>query len=92
MPSTPMYSAAPLGGLNGAIIAQGSTVQSLTNQSGVVQGTALNNGVAYSNHNMVVTTGAGVSAGTVTLMGSNDNVNWFATTATVSTIAASTRG
>lgn len=61
------------------------TTQSVLNTAG----NALDNIVARPNHSLFVVSGAGVSAGVVTLQGSNDNVNWFNTTATVTTNAAS---
>lgn len=68
-----------------------SPVQSLLNKSATtdVPG-VLDNTVARSNHSLFVVSGIGVSAGVVTLQGSNDNVNWFSTSATCTTSSAST--
>lgn len=49
----------------------------------------LDNTFAKAQHSLFVVSSAGVSAGVVTLQGSNDNVNWFSTTATCTTNAAS---
>lgn len=78
---------------NGALsVANGSApVTAFTSQSaGGTNGATVDNGVARSNHTLFVMTGAGVSAGVVTLQGSNDGVNWFSTTCIVTTIAATT--
>jgi len=53
-------------------------------------GTVLDNGVARANHSLWVLTSTGVSAGVVTLMGSNDGTNYFATATTATTSSAST--
>lgn len=52
-------------------------LQSLTNVSTTGAGTVLDNTGVRNNHSMIVVSGAGVSAGTVLLEGSQDNVNWF---------------
>lgn len=62
---------------------------SLTN-AGNATGTAVDGGVAHANAQMVVTSGAGVSAGSVQMQGSLDNVNWFNIGAAVTTNAANT--
>ena len=90
MPAEPVFIVAPLSGANQSFVPQGTTLQSLTAQSSIQQGSTLNNGVARANHTLAVTTGTGVSGGVVTLMGSNDNVNFFTTSATITTSAAST--
>lgn len=53
-------------------------------------GTALDNTIARSQHSLFVVTGALVSAGVVTLQGSNDGTNFYSTAGTVTTVAAST--
>jgi hypothetical protein len=64
---------------------------SLTNVSAVTNGTALDGLSVRANAVLTVTTGVGVSAGTVVAQGSQDNVNWAAISGlTVSTTAAST--
>lgn len=64
---------------------------SLTNQSATSAVSAvLDNGGARAQHCLWVVTGAGVSAGVVTLQGSNDGTNWFSTATTVTTNAANT--
>ena len=62
---------------------------SLNAQSAVGNGLALNGGVCRNYHTMVVTSSAGVSAGSVQLQGSLDGVNWFDLGTAVSTDAAS---
>lgn len=65
--------------------------QSFSAQSAInTLGVPLDNGVARAQHSLFVVAGTGVTAGVVTLMGSNDNVNWFATTCTVTTSSAAT--
>jgi hypothetical protein len=72
------------------IVTGGVPQQSLLNQSATTAvGGVLDNGAARANHSLFVVSGAGVSAGVVTLQGSNDGVNWFSTAATVTTAAAS---
>lgn len=51
-------------------------------------GSVLDNGAARAFHGIIVVTSAGVSAGTVVLEVSHDNVNWFTTAASVSTTSA----
>lgn len=65
-----------------------SPQQSILNGGAVANGLALDNGASKANHSLVVVTGAGVSAGVVTLQGSNDGSNWFSTASTVTTNAA----
>ena len=90
MPAEPVYIVAPLGTANQTFVPQGALNVSLSAQSALnTQGSTADNGVARANHSLFVVTSAGVSAGVVTLMGSNDNVNWFATACTVTTNAAS---
>jgi hypothetical protein len=63
--------------------------QSFSAQSALnTTGQALDNVEARPQHSLFVTTGAGVSAGVVTLQGSNDGANWFNTSCTVTTNAA----
>jgi hypothetical protein len=75
-----------------AVVANGiAPLSSFSAQSAVnTTGSALDNGVARANHSLWVVAGAGVSGGVVTLMGSNDGVNYFATSCTVTTSSAST--
>jgi hypothetical protein len=64
---------------------------SLSAVSAVGAGTALDGAVVRQNAVLTVTTGTGVTAGTVMLQGSLDGVNFVALTgASVSTTAAST--
>jgi hypothetical protein len=63
---------------------------SLTNQSAAGPGTIVDQGLIGSSHTMVVTSGAGVTAGSVQFKGSLDSVNWFNLGAAVSTNAANT--
>lgn len=71
--------------------AAGSAQASLTNQSALnTNGTAINGGTVRGTAYMVVTSGAGVSAGAVQLQGSLDGVNWFNLGSAVTTNAAST--
>jgi hypothetical protein len=66
-------------------------VQSLSAVSATGPGVVLDNEGVRNNHNLVVVTGAGVSAGTVILQGSQDGVNWFpfpTTPVSISTVAA----
>lgn len=66
-------------------------IASFTTQSALnTFGTALDNTVARSQHSLFVVTGALVSAGVVTLQGSNDGTNFYSTAGTVTTVAAST--
>ena len=68
-----------------------AAVTSLNAQSAVQTGAVLDNVWFQSNHSIVVTTGAGVSAGVVALRGSHDGVNWTTTPlASITTAAAST--
>lgn len=62
---------------------------SLTN-SGSATGTAVDGRVAHANAQMVVTSGAGVSAGSVQMQGSLDGTNWFNIGSAVNTNAANT--
>jgi hypothetical protein len=63
---------------------------SLLVASAVQNGSVLNTGAAHSNHTMVVTSSAGVSAGSVQLQGSLDGVSWFNMGTAVSTTTGST--
>jgi hypothetical protein len=63
---------------------------SLTAQSTVQAGASLDGLAVRANAVMAVTTSAGVSAGSVQMMGSLDNVNWFNVGSAVSTTTAST--
>jgi hypothetical protein len=64
---------------------------SLTAQSALnTVGAVMDNGGCFSNHTMVVTSSAGVSAGAVQLAGSLDGTNWFNLGSAVSTSTAST--
>jgi hypothetical protein len=63
---------------------------SLTAQSSVQNGTALDGGVVRANAVIAVTTSAGVSAGAVQLQGSLDGVNFYNLGSAVSTTTAST--
>jgi len=85
-------SANPTSGTGVVAVANGvAPLQSLNAQSTVnTVGTALDNGVARANHSLFAVTSAGVSAGVVTLMGSNDGINYVATATTITTSAAST--
>jgi len=62
------------------------TAQSAINTNGVF----LDNGRVVTSHSLQVNTGAGVSGGVVSLQVSLDGTNWFTTTATITTSAAST--
>lgn len=62
---------------------------SLTGVSAIGAGSVLDNGSPRANHTLQVVTSAGVSAGVVALQGSNDGQNWFTTTASITTNAAS---
>ena len=74
-----------------ALVSATSPLVSLTAQSATTAvPAALDNGAAKANHSLFVVSGTGVSAGVVTLQGSNDGVNWFSTATTVTTNAAST--
>lgn len=64
--------------------------KSLSAASATGAGTALDGIVARATQVMVVTTSAGVSAGSVQLQGSLDNVNWYPLGSAVTTSAAST--
>lgn len=59
-----------------------------TNQSAATTVGVLDGGAAHSYHSMIVTAGAGVSAGVVNLELSNDNVNWFAPASNTTTTSA----
>jgi len=74
------------------VVANGiAPLLSLNAQSaGGTLGSVLDNGVARANHALWVVSSAGVSAGVVTLMASNDGANYFATATTVTTSSAST--
>lgn len=65
-------------------------LQSFAAQSaGGTNGTALDGGNVRSNHSLFVVASAGVTAGVITLQGSNDGgVTWFNTSCTVTTNAA----
>ncbi|HZY60578.1 MAG TPA: hypothetical protein VFE56_12500 [Candidatus Binataceae bacterium] len=63
---------------------------SFTAKSATGPGTALDGLAVRANAVMVVTTSAGVSAGSVRLQGSLDGTNWFSLGSAVSTTAAST--
>jgi hypothetical protein len=63
---------------------------SLTNVSAVSSGTALDGLSLRSTVAMVLNSSAGVSAGSVQLQGSLDNVNWYNLGTAVSTTTAST--
>jgi hypothetical protein len=63
---------------------------SLTAVSATGGGTALDGLVIRTTGVMVVTSSAGVSAGSVQMQGSLDNVNWFNLGTAVSTTTAST--
>ena len=65
-------------------------VVSFTSKSTTGAGTALDGLAVRANAVMVVTSSAGVSAGSVALQGSLDNVNWFSLGSAVTTSAAST--
>ena|ERR1700757_3470773 len=80
-----VHNAQPLPVVNGAL-----PITSLSAVSATGGGTALDNTVARSNHNLVITTSAGVSAGAVKLEGSLDNSNWFQLVAPITTAAATT--
>lgn len=66
---------------------QPTPTTSLAAQSAVQNGTVQDDGGMRAHHTLVVTTSAGVSAGTVVLQLSQDNVNWF-TGVTISTSTA----
>lgn len=72
-----------------ALFSSSTDVQSITSQGGTFTGAVLDNGSSKAFHTIIVTTGVGVSAGTVVLEISHDNVNWFTTAASVSTASAS---
>lgn len=59
----------------------------LTTQSAVASGTTVDFGAAKQCITLVVTAGAGVSAGVVTLQLSQDNTNFYAHTTTITTTA-----
>ena len=59
----------------------------LTNQSATANGTTVDFGAAKQCITLVVTAGAGVSAGVVTLQVSQDNTNFYAHTTTITTSA-----
>jgi hypothetical protein len=63
---------------------------SLTAASAVGAGAVVDNGGCFSQHTLVVTTSAGVTAGAVQLQGSLDTVNWFNLGSPVSTATAAT--
>jgi hypothetical protein len=63
---------------------------SIGSQSTTGPGGTLDGGACRSNHTMVVSSSAGVSAGSVQLEGSLDGLSWFNMGAAVSTITAST--
>jgi hypothetical protein len=65
-------------------------IVSLSAVSATGTGTALDGLAIRMNAVMSVTTSAGVSAGSVQLQGSLDNVNWYSLGSAVSTTAAST--
>lgn len=65
-------------------------IASLTAVSTTGGGTALDGLAVRTTAVMVVTTSAGVSAGSVQLQGSLDNVNWYSLGSAVTTSAAST--
>jgi hypothetical protein len=65
-------------------------IVSLSAVSATGAGTVLDGLAIRMNAVMVVTTSAGVSAGSVQLQGSNDNTNWYSLGSAVSTTAAST--
>ncbi len=65
-------------------------VKSLSAVSATGGGTALDGIVARSIQTLVVTTSSGVSAGSVQLQGSMDNVSWYSLGSAVTTSAAST--
>ena len=71
-------------------VANGVTpFQSLLAQTALnTQGSTLDCLVSRANHTLFVVAAAGVTGGVVTLMGSMDNQNWVATSATVTTSAA----
>lgn len=72
-----------------ALLSASTFQQSLSGVSATGAGVVLDNGASKAFHGIIVTTGAGVSAGTVVLQGSHDGVNWFTTGASVSTTSAS---
>jgi hypothetical protein len=72
------------------LLSASSPVTSLFGASAVAPGTVLDNGAPKQAHSLQVITSAGVSAGVVALQVSNDNLNWFTTTASITTSAAST--
>lgn len=53
-------------------------------------GSTIDMGAARLNHALFVVSGAGVSAGVITLLGSNDGVNFITTATTVTVSAANT--
>jgi hypothetical protein len=63
---------------------------SLSAVSAAGSGAVLDAGDCMSDHTMVVTSSAGVTAGAVQLQGSLDGVNWFNLGSAVSTTTAST--
>jgi hypothetical protein len=67
-----------------------SPITSFTAKSATGPGSVLDGLAVRANAVMVVTTSAGVSAGSVQLQGSLDNSNWFNLGSAVSTTAAST--
>ena len=71
-------------------VAGEAPVVSLSGVSATGRGTVIDLGGTHSNHSMVVTTSAGVSAGSVALQGSLDGTNWVNLGTAVTTNAAST--
>lgn len=79
----------PTNGTGVLVVGTGlSPVVSLSAVSATGAGTALDGGVCHSNHTLVVTTSAGVTAGAVQLQGSMDGVSWLNMGSAVSTTAA----
>lgn len=72
-----------------ALASSSQSQLSLSGVSGTGAGTVLDNDSSKAVHGIIVVTGTGVSAGTVVLQVSHDNVNWFTTAASVSTASAS---
>jgi hypothetical protein len=80
----PVSANSPLPVANGVTPFQSLLAQTALN----TQGSTLDCLVSRANHTLFVVAAAGVTGGVVTLMGSMDNQNWVATSATVTTSAA----
>lgn len=80
---------AAVSGLNQLLVTTGleSAITTFSGASALSNGTTAAMGSAKSNISMVITAGAGVSAGVVALEVSQDNTNWYRHTTTVTLTA-----